>query len=518
MQERGRGRGPDEDEDDDGHASRSTSRAGHGRVSVRLDLRDDGRIGVAIDDPIGPHRPATPLKRPATNMVSSGVQTREGDAIFPQLTSQTDGLFEVRMKMEAMLDSRGQPRRVKSPAKEAKEARTPEGTRLVVKIDHGDDEPSSCTVYVDWNRAKARLPWRGGYIDKRNGTRLHNAAQQTDPTKAPKKPVLMISRACMKARTKKIQEQGSKDSFTQMDRPGIFLDNSGDYELIPGPYFSAEDWVDVKVDAAIIIQKYTRRDIAKRTAARMRAFAAERKEFWIEQEKKRKAEADDHLRFEIQRRMNPRTGEDFEILYTELATWCAQELKAITATGVTGMERRKAVKELLFKEIKLLQTIDRLRCKAAKENRKDRISGAMEKMSTPKMWEMKNGTIVHVRTLGTARASDLMHLYHALAKPVGTNDERVGVLGYVKWTVQVFNCPLTREILDLVEREADLMNRGRPARTLSGLRQRILNLFLQFVETPDFNPEAAGFQYVPTDFDYGVNQAPTRKPGTDKFT
>lgn len=70
-------------------------------------------------------------------------------------------------------------------------------------------------------------------------------------------------------------------------------------------------------------------------------------------------------------------------------------------------------------------------------------------------------------------------LYHALAKPVGTNDERVGVLGYVKWTVQVFNCPLTREILDLVEREADLMNRGRPARTLSGLRQRILNLFLQ---------------------------------------
>lgn len=173
MQERGRGRGPDEDEDDDGHASRSTSRAGHGRVSVRLDLRDDGRIGVAIDDPIGPHRPATPLKRPATNMVSSGVQTREGDAIFPQLTSQTDGLFEVRMKMEAMLDSRGQPRRVKSPAKEAKEARTPEGTRLVVKIDHGDDEPSSCTVYVDWNRAKARLPWRGGYIDKRNGKSFH---------------------------------------------------------------------------------------------------------------------------------------------------------------------------------------------------------------------------------------------------------------------------------------------------------------------------------------------------------
>lgn len=73
----------------------------------------------------------------------------------------------------------------------------------------------------------------------------------------------------------------------------------------------------------------------------------------------------------------------------------------------------------------------------------------------------------------------MIQLYQALAKPIGSNDERMGVLGYVKWTVQVFSTSLTREILELIEREADLMMRGRPAKSLSGLRLRILNLFLQ---------------------------------------
>ncbi|KAL2623525.1 hypothetical protein R1flu_003730 [Riccia fluitans] len=422
-----------------------------------------------------------------TQTLIAQVQTTFQEAIFPQVSFQTDELFQARMKMEAHLKSKDLlPPKTESPTKGG--------------VVEGEQEE--------------KIPVQ---IDRNDGTRLHHAIQQTDSTKPPKELVLMITRETMKPFTRRHAEQGAKDSWTQMDKPGLCLDNSEDYELIPGPYFTADDWLQVRVEAAIIIQKYTRRKIAYRTAARMRAYAAERKEFWAEQEKKRKQEADDHLRYEIQRRMNPRTGEDFEILYTELATWCAQELKAIIGTGVTGTERRKAIKELLLKEIKLLQTIDKLRCKAARENRKERIKTAMEKMSTPKIWEMKNGTIVHVRTLGTARASDLLHLYEALAKPVGSNDDRMGVLGYVKWTVQVFNCPLTREILDLIEREADLMNRGRRARTLSGLRQRILNLFLEFVETPDFNPEAVGFQYVPHDFDFGPNQAPTRWAGTDKF-
>jgi len=34
---------------------------------------------------------------------------------------------------------------------------------------------------------------------------------------------------------------------------------------------------------------------------------------------------------------------------------------------------------------------------------------------------------------------------------------------------------------------------------LAGLRKRLANLFLQFVTTPEFNPEASNFQKVPSE-------------------
>lgn len=45
--------------------------------------------------------------------------------------------------------------------------------------------------------------------------------------------------------------------------------------------------------------------------------------------------------------------------------------------------------------------------------------------------------------------------------------------------------------------QADMLNRGRSEDSLQGLRTRLGNLFLQFIETPEFNPEAGRFQKVP---------------------
>ena len=47
--------------------------------------------------------------------------------------------------------------------------------------------------------------------------------------------------------------------------------------------------------------------------------------------------------------------------------------------------------------------------------------------------------------------------------------------------------------------QADLINRGRSEKSLVGLRRRLSNMFLQFIETPEFNPESARFQKVPAD-------------------
>jgi len=59
------------------------------------------------------------------------------------------------------------------------------------------------------------------------------------------------------------------------------------------------------------------------------------------------------------------------------------------------------------------------------------------------------------------------------------------------FTTQEHDCKLTKEIIELIDREADLLIRGVKDSSLDGLRRRISILFLQYIKTPSFNPEAA---------------------------
>ncbi|KAJ3001444.1 hypothetical protein HKX48_002868, partial [Thoreauomyces humboldtii] len=92
---------------------------------------------------------------------------------------------------------------------------------------------------------------------------------------------------------------------------------------------------------------------------------------------------------------------------------------------------------------------------------------------------------------------ELKDLYHALNVPLVSVDERLQILLHVKYTVKEFDCNLTREVVELIDREGDLVSRGREAKSMEGLRKRISNLFLQFIQTPEFNPEAALYQKFP---------------------
>ena len=53
------------------------------------------------------------------------------------------------------------------------------------------------------------------------------------------------------------------------------------------------------------------------------------------------------------------------------------------------------------------------------------------------------------------------------------------------------------DIVELCDREADLLNRGRSVESMVNLRRRLTSLFRQFVDTPEFNPEADRFLKVP---------------------
>lgn len=65
---------------------------------------------------------------------------------------------------------------------------------------------------------------------------------------------------------------------------------------------------------------------------------------------------------------------------------------------------------------------------------------------------------------------------------------------------QEHECQLTQDIVELIDREVDLMARRFTADNLEGLRRRICTLFVQFIKIPEFNPEVAKVLKVCTEF------------------
>lgn len=128
-----------------------------------------------------------------------------------------------------------------------------------------------------------------------------------------------------------------------------------------------------------------------------------------------------------------------------------------------------ALQQLFYKETKLLQTIDRLHVAANRERKNEKVIGDLMKMSEPKQWDLSNGKKVLVHTPLTTRAKQLSQLYIAASTPLLTLAERLDVLLHIKWIAKEFDCDLTRNLVDLIDREADLLNRCVTVRHYPGL-------------------------------------------------
>eukprot|EP00753_Platysulcus_tardus_P018650 PLAT7002.1.p1 GENE.PLAT7002.1~~PLAT7002.1.p1 ORF type:complete len:768 (+),score=410.07 PLAT7002.1:32-2305(+) len=349
-------------------------------------------------------------------------------------------------------------------------------------------------------RELRRKPYLGGYRHRKTGVEYHHASSQTESKKERGPWVEKFHRETQTVQTITRSAQTTRESGTQMMRADLFVDDRRDVLLSPRPYFDSTSLMELKLVKAVVLQSHWRGYKARCRAMQIKAEQRERRLRLEEEDETKRAEAEARHKAEIERRMHPRTFEDFEILYNELENWRAHETDRIMSSGLDEAERRDALAHLLHKETKLLQMIDRLKNNAAKENHGRRTKRMLHLMALPKKWAMSDGEVAEVHTPFTTRAKELLELFNGLQLPLLTIDERLDVLLHVKWTVKEFDCNLTRNIVDLIDREADLLNRGRSEKSLEGLRKRINNLFLQFIETPEFNPEASRFQKVPRDF------------------
>ncbi|ORC87942.1 uncharacterized protein TM35_000191860 [Trypanosoma theileri] len=337
-----------------------------------------------------------------------------------------------------------------------------------------------------------RPPFLGGYRSKKDHSHvfLHAATQLTSPgdTSLAK---LLYGPLPRDGVSKKTQTYGVsrscqtlRECTTQTARPDYEVDERYDEVVIAKPYFSAVQLLDLQSEKAVVIQKMYRkwkaRKIYRELYAARQAFldGAAAQAAAEEAEKQRREE------FERRRRATPHTADDFATLRRELEAWRAAEASRILSDKkLSEMEKRSALADLTKKELQLLQELETLRRGAIKNRRARRFEDILALMTSAKQCGK-----VMVTTQAAERARELRQLYLALTETPSSVEARLDVLLHVKWTVKEFDVPLTREIVELVDRESDLLQRGRTASSLKGLRTRLENLFKRFIATPEYNP------------------------------
>lgn len=77
-----------------------------------------------------------------------------------------------------------------------------------------------------------------------------------------------------------------------------------------------------------------------------------------------------------------------------------------------------------------------------------------------------------------------------------SKEERVDVLLHLKHTVADYGGAETAELVRLINRELDLLRRGRGAQAMVNLRKRISALYLDLMGDEQFNPEASKYNYA----------------------
>lgn len=200
----------------------------------------------------------------------------------------------------------------------------------------------------------------------------------------------------------------------------------------------------------------------------------------------------------MRKRTHPTTNADFSRLYNELDQWRRNEVAKIKVLFIInliiiiiitiinfnlifinqtrtkpGVERTKALEELLQEETLALQNIQKMKTIAHRDTIEEKTKRMLELMAQPQRWQLSDGETAVVSTPATIRAKELLDLYNSLNAPLVNTNTRLEILLNVKWTVKEslttpsisggssMNINVNQEIIDLVDREADLLNRGR---------------------------------------------------------
>lgn len=364
-----------------------------------------------------------------------------------------------------------------------------------------DKQKNSKLVMIELQKIKYKKPYYGGYVNKNTGIYYYHAYAQTDQYKNTY--VLKEERDAQTYEYKTRSTKMRREFGTQMAYVGLFIDTRQDKVLYPTQYFTADNWEEKRNKTVIYLQQMMRGFFARKTCRLLRKERDDEKKMMDQKEEEERKKNEASNRREIKRRQHPKTYNDFKLLKQELDSWVQSETIRIKSSSLSDEDKTLALQELLHKEISLLQTIEKLKISANKENRTEKIAKFLEKMSSDKKWKVYDGHYINVQTILTLTAAKLEKQFKKLISSSTVDVRLANLLEFKKLMEEYRNdnpCSLIEKILELIERESDMLERGRPESSLEGLRQRMNNLYLSFIEAPSFNPEAMRYQIIPKDY------------------
>ncbi|KAK5866832.1 hypothetical protein PBY51_011375 [Eleginops maclovinus] len=353
-------------------------------------------------------------------------------------------------------------------------------------------------VVVEIRRPPQQKAFLGGFKHRLTGAQYHHAAVQTLPKRRPDRGLVLLSRNTQTVELKSEAQQCPVDASTQMTGIGCYVSCVDDRLVAPGNYITADQYHEERLRAVTVLQTFARRWLAQQEVDRVRKDR-DRRLAWLElQERKRKEEKEEQLKDRRQRWINPQRREDFNLLYHALEKWRCEEEQQINSS-LRGAERKAALCSLLENETQLIAAIGHHRIAAQNNNYDKVVRTLLDKSAAPHQWRAADGRLLEKVSEHIIRARELRDLYHTLNLNSESREQRMEHLLTLKHTVKEHECQLTRDIVDLIDREVDLMSRQVKVASLQGLRKRISTLFLQFIKTPAFNPEVAKHLKVPQD-------------------
>ncbi|KAI9547448.1 hypothetical protein NQZ68_016997, partial [Dissostichus eleginoides] len=351
-------------------------------------------------------------------------------------------------------------------------------------------------VVVEIERPPQQKAFLGGFKHRLTGAQYHHAAVQTLPKRRADKGVVLFSRNTQTVELQSEAQQCPLDASTQMTGIGCYVSCMDDKLVAPGNYITADQYHEERLRAVVVLQTFARRWLALQEVQRLRRDR-DRRLVWLElQERKRREEKEEQLKDRRRRWVNPQRREDFNLLYHALEKWRSEEEQQINSS-LRGAERKAALCFLLETETQLIAAIGHHRIAVQNNNYDKVVRNLLDKSAAPHQWRAADGRLIEMDSEHTVRAGELRDLYNTINLNSESQEERLEHLLRLRHTVKEHECQLTRDIVDLSDREADLMTRQVKVASLQGLRKRISTLFLQFIKTPAFNPEVAKHLKVP---------------------